>query len=462
MMQNTTCFRSAALLEVGLLLLGSAVVANSQKNKSSCPAPVPVNPVVNACISSIPQSGCIDSTFGINGAALLADSGLAPQGAVRLQPQADGTQKILIMNQTGSSATVVRFNLDGTLDSTFGSNGVSSYQLEPTGTLIGTYDGLVDPNRNVLVSGYAGTDFFVMRFLPDGSVDTSFGNNGVFMYQPSSSGWGNGRGLALQPDGKIIAVGQQSVGRGTASVVLRLNTNGTLDSTFGSDGVTSFVPSGMKSGPLLMTAAIQTVGSANYIIAGGGGWFGRLTPSGQLDSSFGSGGQVVGPTCGGIGNTRSIYIDASQNILLLGYSNAGVTNGPSYLNLAKYTAAGVLDTTFGDISGLGHTGDTFLNVFGGASYPGFASSLIATTDSTGTTKLLVTGYGQTSTAYSVVARYNLNGTLDPTFGGGVVARGFGPGAAWGTGLVVEPDGEIVPFTIWDNSGGYFALTRYWP
>ena len=126
----------------------------------------------------------------------------------------------------------------------------------------------------------------------------------------------------------------------------------------------------------------------------------------------------------------------------------------------------MLDTSFGDVSSSGHTGDTFLNVFGGTNVPGFSSSLLATTDSTGTTKLIVTGYGQTtgtgSTAYAVLARYNLDGTLDPTFGGGVVARGFGSGAAWGEGSVVAPNGEIVPFIIWDNSGGYLALTRYWP
>ncbi len=242
-------------------------------------------------------------------------------------------------------------------------------------------------------------------------------------------------------------------------MVLRLNSDGTLDSTFGSNGVAS-----VASGPLFMTAGIQTVGTTNYIVAGGNGWFGRFTPSGVLDSSFGNGGQVVGPTCGGTGNARSIYVDASGNIFLLGYSNAGVANGPSYINLTKYTSAGGLDTSFGDVSGSGHTGDTFLNVFGGASYPGFNSSLVATTDSTGVTKLLVTGQATTTgtgpATYSILARYNLDGTLDSTFP--VTARMFGSGAAWGMGSVVEPNGEIVPFIVWDNSGGYLALTRYWP
>ena len=439
---------------------GTELFAVNTNSKTSCVAPAPINPVVNACMSSTAQSGCIDSSFGNSGQALLLDTGLAPQGAIRLQPQADGTQKIVVVNQTGSSATVARFNLDGTLDSTFGNAGVSSLQLEPTGTLIGAYDGLIDANRNILVGGYAGSDLFVMRFLPDGGVDTSFGTNGVFMYQGSSTS-ASGRALALQPDGKVVAVGQVRTSKSSsASLVLRLSSNGTLDSTFGSGGAAS-----IASGPQLMTVALQTVGTTNYIVTGGNGWLGRLTPSGVLDSSFGSGGQVVGPTCGGTGSARSIYVDGSDNIFLLGYSNAGITNGLSYLNLTKYTASGVLDTNFGDVAGSGHTGDTFLNPFGGASYPGFNSSLMATTDSTGAIKLVVTGQAQTSggsSTYSVLARYNLDGTLDPTLGGGVVARGFGSGAAWGMGSVVAPNGEIVSFTVWDNSGGYFALTRYWP
>ena len=443
-------FRSTVVPAIGMLLCVSVPAANSQKGKNGgCVAPAPINPVVNACTSSTAQSGCIDSTFGNGGEALLLDTGLAPQGAVRLQPQADGTQKIIVFNQTGTSATVVRFNLDGSLDSTFGNGGLSSYQLEPTGSLIGVYDGLIDANRNILVGGYAGGDLFVMRFLPDGAVDASFGTNGVFMYKGSASGSsGNGRGLALQPDGKIIAVGQAGTAHSHASVVLRLTSNGALDSTFGSNGVAS-----VASGGLLLTAAIQTIGTTNYILAGGSGWFGRFTPSGALDSSFGSNGQVVGPTCGGTGDARSIYVDGSGNIFLLGYSSEGIS-------LAKYTASGALDTSFGDVSASGHAGNTFLNVFAGRiNVPGFSSSLTATTDSTGVTKLLVTG--QTGNGgSSVLARYNLDGTLDPTFGGGVVARGLGSYSAWGMGSVVEPNGEIVPFIILDN--GYLGLTRYWP
>jgi uncharacterized delta-60 repeat protein len=479
---NSTTFNNSGLLTASITVAANATIGNfdiqvtnsdgrtgkgtelfavkSPGNSGSCVAPAPISPVVNACSSSTPQTGCIDSTFGSSGAALLLDTSLAPQGAIRLQPQADGTQKIVIANQTGSSATVARFNLDGTLDSTFGSGGISSYQLQTSGGISIGGDVTIDGNRNILVVGQAGP-LFVMRFLPNGGADTSFGSNGVFNYQPSPSGFAEAAALALQPDGKIVVVGSQSTANNhTAALVLRLNSNGTLDSTFGNSGITSIIFPGSKNGALLRTVAIQPVGTTNYVVTGAGGWFGRLTPSGVIDSSFGSGGQVVGPTCGGTGNARGTYVDASGNIYLLGYSDAGTGSG-NYISLTKYTASGVLDTTFGDASQSGHTGDTFLNVFDGSNYPGFNSSLIATTDSSGVTKLLLTGQASGSAGTtSVLARYNLNGTLDATFP--VAARTFGSGAAWGMGSVVEPNGEIVPFIVWDNSGGYLALTRYWP
>jgi uncharacterized delta-60 repeat protein len=448
---------------IGMLLCGS-ILANSQKKGSSCPTPVPHDPTTNACYSSMAQSGCIDSYFGSAGEVTFSDTALGVQGAIRLQPPlttpSGGTPKIIVFNQTGSSATVMRLNLDGTLDSTFGTNGVGDYPVAAS-----VYDGLIDANRNILIGGSSGSDLFVMRLLPDGAVDTTFGSNGVFMSPGSLSGSAEGQALAVQPDGKILAVGAQWGRKGSSgsALIIRLTSSGALDSTFGTGGFVT--PS---NGMTLKAVAIQTIGTTSYIVAGGGNWLGRFTPSGALDSSFGSGGQVVGPSCGGTGYARSIYVDGSGNIFMLGYSNAGTSSGP-YLNLTKYTSAGVLDTSFGDVSGTARTGSTFLNVFGGSSYPGWAGSLISTSNSTGAPQLVVTGYGSTpglpSYTYAVVARYKLNGTLDTTFDGGVVARQFGPigsGAAWGMGSIEEPNGEIVPFIIWDSSGGYLAFTRYWP
>ncbi len=460
---TTGWYQTIVVLTLDVLLCGS-LFASSRKG-GSCVAPAPRNPMVDSCFSSMAESGCIDSYFGSAGEVAFSDTALGVQGAVRLQPPpaspAGGSPKIIVFNQTGSSATVMRLNLDGTLDSTFGTNGVGNYPVAAS-----VYDGLIDANRNILIGGSSGSDIFVMRLLPDGAVDTSFGSNGVFISAGSLSGSAEGQALAIQPDGKVIAVGAQWGRKGSSgsSLVLRLTSSGALDSTFGSGGFVSFTSG--TGGQALKAVAIQTLGTTSYIVAGGGNWLGRFTLSGALDSSFGTGGQVVGPTCGGTGYARSIYVDGSGNIFMLGYSNAGTSSGP-YLNLTKYTSAGALDTkSFGDVSGTARTGSTFLNVFGGSSYPGWGSSLIATTNSSGTPQLVITGYGQTpgtpSYAYAVVARYNIDGTLDSTFNGGVVARQFGSGAAWGMGSVAEPNGEIVPFIVWDNSGGYLALTRYWP
>jgi hypothetical protein len=102
---NNRWLRSAVVPALGVLLYVPMFSTGAHGgSKSSCVAPFPINPVVNACTSSTAQTGCIDSTFGTNGAALLLDTKLAPQGAVRLQPRADGSQKIVIA--VGGSATV--------------------------------------------------------------------------------------------------------------------------------------------------------------------------------------------------------------------------------------------------------------------------------------------------------------------------------------------------------------------
>jgi uncharacterized delta-60 repeat protein len=422
-----------------------AVNANGSKT-GGCPAATPLPTVVNACSSSTAESGCIDTTFGNGGEALYLDNPLGPTGDVQLQTQLDGTVKVIVIGYLSpTTAVALRYNLDGTLDSTFGAGGESSAVLEPNGGLT-IFDGMIDSNRNILMVGYSGTNLIVVRFLPDGGLDPSFGANGVFTFPASSLG----EALAVQPDGKIVAVGVQYYTKGTAGLIVRINPNGSLDSTFGSAGAVTFRTTS-QSGPTLEAVAIQTIGGTNYIVAGGPNWLGRFTPAGALDSSFGSQGQIVASSCTGVGTPRGIYIDLTGSLFVA--SNANV------LTLSKYTASGTVDTTFGELSSSGSARTGYAQL--AATFPGRRNSLVAITDASGVTKLLVTAQGGTNGS-SVLARYNLDGSLDATFDGGVALRSYGSGATWGQGSIVEPNGEIVTFSTWDNSGGYLALTRYWP
>jgi uncharacterized delta-60 repeat protein len=316
---------------------------------------------------------------------------------------------------------------------------------------VGVWGAVIDSNRNIVVLGQPtqpnGTgSFIVVRFTPDGALDSSFATNGVFTYLNYQA-----FGLAHQPDGKIVVGGAD--GKGNAKL-FRFTANGALDSTFGSGGMVA-APRGVSP---FRSVAIQTIGTTSYILASTTGWFGRFTLSGALDAKFGSSGQVAPVTCSAVARAASIYVDPSGGIYTLGGLNYD-------LALSKYTATGAFDTNFGaqNVNGVGHTGITILNINGQTSNPGYSTSLVATTNSTGVTQLVAVGQGNVNGLTStLVMRFNLDGSLDPTFG--VAARSMGSSSTIGSGVLVDPSGEIVSSMCLDlgAAGCEVDLTRYWP
>ena len=427
-----------------------AINPNGAKS-SGCPTPPEIIPVVNACTSSTPQTACIDPNF-------------VPPGYVgrpanitdvpRLQPQADGTQRIVVATGDCCNVVLLRYNLDGTPDATFGANGNGTATLPYStfaGDGVGVWGAVIDRNRNIVVLALPtqpnGTgSFVVVRFTPDGSLDPTFATNGVFTYLNYQA-----FGLALQPDGKIVIGGADAKGN---AKLFRFTANGALDSTFGSGGVAA-APRGVTT---FRSVAIQTIGNTSYILASTTGWFGRFTPAGALDSSFGSNGQVAALTCSAVARAASIYVDPSGGIYTLGGLNNDIA-------LSKYTPSGTFDTTFGalNLNGSGHTGVTVLNINGQTSNPGYSSSLAATTNGTGVTQLIAVGQGNASGLTStLVMRFNLDGSLDPTFG--VAARNPGSSSVFGSGVLVDPTGGVVSSMCQDlgSAGCEVELTRYWP
>ena len=151
-----------------------------------------------------------DPTFGSGDEALCRDDIAAT--ALALQP--DG--KIV----AAGGGALARYNSDGSLDQSFGSNGTASHrELYPS-------DVAVQPNGRIVVAGR-----YLFRYLPDGSPDPSFGDNGRTAAGASSS-WSQ---IAVQPDGKIDAVGFREGGHG---MLARYLPDGSPDSSFGTGGVT--------------------------------------------------------------------------------------------------------------------------------------------------------------------------------------------------------------------------------
>jgi uncharacterized delta-60 repeat protein len=447
-------------------------------NATSCPVLKPQINTVMSCTNTL--SGCLDSTFGMGGLVTtdtggdyLSSAQHNDEGWVPLI-QSDGKIVVAGYGQDPNSSittndfTVVRYNSDASLDTAFGSGGIARAVIS-TGNEVRA--AALQSDGKIVVVGFGG--FVAVRFNSDGMLDATFGAGGIVNIACSGNGKPHGNtsasGLAVQSDGKILVSG---VLCGNTAVV-RLNPDGTFDSSFGAGGEAI---GGVASNAL----AIQniTIGTANqqFIVAGGGNFsLMRLTPSGTLDSTFGpnGNGQVTAGFCGTNDNAFAMNFDAAGRIVLAGFASLSSTVASSLPKfvVVRFTSNGILDTTFGDpISGSSsRTGKTAIAFLGGES---IAWGVAGQTDG----KIVVSGWAadpNTTTSfktYFALARLNPDGSLDTTFGtGGVVATDFGLANNFGHALVIQPDGKIVvagtaypfpPPTV--GNGAWFAVVRFWP
>jgi uncharacterized delta-60 repeat protein len=206
--------------------------------------------------------GSLDTTFGTGG-KVIADS-----GSDQSNPFDDTANSVEIQNgkilvhgvrtnlaimaptPLNESAFDAQFNADGTIDTTFGTNGFNVKPLMDMETAIGFSSVLPLPGGKTLLVGShigvdTGSDFVVKRFNADGTLDTTFGTGGriELNLQPGQAGSPiHGSAdvayrAALQADGKIIVVGSSDAGSGPKFAIVRLNSDGSLDSTWGKNGI---------------------------------------------------------------------------------------------------------------------------------------------------------------------------------------------------------------------------------
>jgi uncharacterized delta-60 repeat protein len=181
----------------------------------------------NIQVARMTAKGALDTTFGAGGIATV-DFGATEFGAA-IARQADG--RILVAGQSSAGGAVIaRLRATGVLDTDFGGDG--RVTLPGGGSLSAV---LVQPDRNIVVAGNASGSAMmtVTRLKPDGSLDAAFGSAGTTTVAFGSLANPLG-GAARQPDGKIVVAGYTQDGEDVA--VARLNTNGSLDATFGIGG----------------------------------------------------------------------------------------------------------------------------------------------------------------------------------------------------------------------------------
>ncbi|MFF8403008.1 calcium-binding protein [Streptomyces sp. NPDC014846] len=208
-----------------------------------------------------------------------------PEEAMDVAVRPDG--RIVAAGYVGGRAAVARYNPDGSLDRSFDGDGLVTTDLSPSLEEGGDVRALaLQPDGKVVVGGEVGTtrfDFVVIRYNADGSLDTGFSGDGI--ERTDFGAYESVEGVAVQPDGRIVAAGHSD----DRLAMARYNANGTLDTGFDGDGRV------LTPGAFAEDVAVQP-GDGRIVTAGGrsGGGFAvlRYNPDGSLDGGFGSGGRA--------------------------------------------------------------------------------------------------------------------------------------------------------------------------
>lgn len=187
--------------------------------------------------------------------------------------------------------------------------------------------------------------FVVARYTINGSLDTSFNSTG-FVITNIGGATNSAQAVILQPDGKIVAGGSNLVLGSNDFALVRYNTNGSIDTTFGTNGiVTTNFGSGSDS---ITHLALQTDGkiiAVGSVTIGGSVDFGlaRYNSNGSLDNSFGTNGLVT-TLIGTTDIPRAVLIQSDGKIVAIGQANIA---GINEIALVRYNTNGFIDTTFG-------------------------------------------------------------------------------------------------------------------
>ena len=384
--------------------------------------------------------GDLDPTFG-DGGKVITDFGRGDAHANAIAVQADG--KIVAAGRAyrpsfGQDIALARYNLNGTLDNTFGVSGMLvtdffGYRDEATALA-------VQADGKLVVVGSAYKDNYYLcalaRYNADGSLDMSFDTDGKVVLDIADTDGGEGgcNALVAQQEGILLVAGwtKGSESQTLDFVLVRLNSDGSVDHTFGIDGrvVTDF----SGNDDTVYALALQSDGK---IIAVGGSYDAatelsyiavtRYNPDGSLDFTFGSGGKTITNLSGDVdaSGTGTAVTTQPDSKIIVGGRNGGL--GYNHVSaLVRYTSAGALDPTFG---------------VDGIVSPASARALVLQPD------------GKIIGAISwKLHRYMPNGAFDPTFDTSDTDFWLDEVDA----IAMQFDGKIV------TAGGHgvFALTRH--
>jgi len=427
-------------------------------------------------VPALAADGDLDLTFGIGG-RVTTDFAGSFDGATALAIQSDG--KIvaagMASSNQGGDFGISRYNGDGSLDTTFGIGGKVTTDFSGRGD--GAHALAIQSDGRIVAAGGANSgnhltirpippelqgsgsdDFGLVRYNTDGSLDTTFGIGGK-VTTDFSGRVDRATALAIQSDGKIVVVGEAYVDGLVREdfALARYNSDGSLDTTFGIGGRVTTDLSGLWDRAHAL--AIQSDGKivvageayvANPIEISG---LARYNSDGSLDMTFGIAGKVLAVFERWGAGANALAIQTDGKIVAAGWAWPASYFVPSF-GLARYNQDGSPDTTFG----IGGEVITNRSNASGDFLFGYANAMAILPDG----KILAVGeaVGYPDSMFGLV-RYNSDGSLDTTFGtGGKVTTKFGLRAS-ASAFAIQSDGRIIAAGRTADSGvSDFALARY--
>jgi len=422
-----------------------------------------------ASISAAP--GDLDPTFGNGGIVITnipnVNNGNGPTlyAAYAMAIQPDG--KIVVVGEGFTNPNdswdfaVVRYNPDGSLDNSFGGGGmvntpIGNSQDVPHSVAIQTDGKIVVVGvtcSGVGTFGCTGVSFAVVRYNPDGSLDTSFNGTGI-VSTPVGNADSGASDLAIQADGKIVVAGSSGIFRSGSSgngnfAIVRYNADGSLDTSFNSSGKV-ITPVGYAGSIALQAdGKIVAAGStgnpldSNFVTV-------RYNPDGSLDTSLNGTGIVITSVGGSGSGFADLAIQADGKIVVVGTSLAVDGNWRTAdFAIVRYNPDGSLDTSFGG------TGKILIPDSDSADY---ASSIAIQPNG----KIIVAGYSYSIFApHIALVRLNPHGSLDTSFNGtGTVTTSVNNAGDTACSVAIQADGKIVVAGTSGDDLLDFVVVRY--